>query len=115
MNRVEKLRELCYFVHLIINYETNGDEELADRVLNRYKKDREIVCIRKRVLHRCRTEIWELNSSRYCNWEVVHSLTQPGKDWKPISYPMIAMILGGNHSTWVKMAAQMKGQNVAAF
>jgi len=104
MNRIEKLRQLCSFVLKIVHEESGGDEEVMIRVFNRGKKGSDITRLREKILRRVRTQIWEHHKYSSPKWDVTYSIESPGGDWKPLGYLQIAMVMGGDHSAWVKMA-----------
>jgi hypothetical protein len=104
----EQWKNLCGFVNQIVREVTNNDLDLAIRVLDRHKKGREVVKVRQAILTRVRNEIWELHSTRSPFWEVKFSSTPPVGSWRPLGYLSIAKILGGDHSSWVKMASQLR-------
>jgi len=103
MNRIRNFRTICTLLDRIVEDETKGNNELAIRVLDRHQKAQDIVRIRERILRRARTEIWETKPSS-SRWEVCSAFGPPTPSWRPLGYLKIALILGGNHSSWVKMA-----------
>ncbi len=84
--------------------EFGSQDQLIQNILNRHTKTKPIVVIRRRILQRLRSEIWELSTKGRPDWEVLRSKESPGRLWRPLSYPTIALLLGGCHSAWVKMA-----------
>ena len=103
MNRIERLRNACSFIQTIIDEEAGGNKELIANLLDRGKKGIEVTWVRGKILRRIRTEVWEHHKEG-----VIHSKEVPGgTGWRPLGYLPIAMILGGDHSAWVKMARSL--------
>jgi len=115
MNRIQKWKKLCEILHLIVQEVTGDNKELIRRVLDRHKKDIPTVMNRMQILKRIRSEVWEYSNVGAANWDITFTSTPPREyGWRPLSYPCIARILGGNHSSWVKMAAKMKSVDLVA-
>lgn len=93
-------------VNKILLEECKQDHELAAKVRDRTRKSRDIVKVRERVLWRLRTEVWYLGNNT--KRRIIRSFKPPGEKWKPLSFPEIASRLGGNHSSWVKMMADIQ-------
>ncbi|MHA2279849.1 MAG: hypothetical protein ACXAC5_03105 [Promethearchaeota archaeon] len=112
MNPVEE--DIGHIVSAIVLHECGQDTGLMRRVLNRGRKTQEVVRIRRMILLRLRSEVWERGRSGMSCWRVVHQIQRPEGDWRPLSFPQIAKNLGGNHSSWVKMEQNIKQSTVEA-
>jgi len=106
----EKIQKMRSFFKQIIQDITHNDNELFKNVLNRRKQNLETTKLREQILIRARQEIWEFSRRNSLQWDVAFNKKSPGIKWEPVSYVSIAYILGGDHSTWVKMARKL--QNV---
>jgi hypothetical protein len=112
MNDPSKTRiKLRAIVNHILLQECNDDHELLKSVLNRGKKSKRIVEIRRRVLVRLRSQVWQKGQHNYRAWRVCYRPIPPDNSWSPMSFPLIANHLGGNHTAWVKMSNGLREQS----
>lgn len=102
MNRVEGIIRLCSFVNDILEEETNANDEAMNLILDRHRKDAELTTQREKILFRLRSEIWEKFNISSNKWEIAQG-KRPGWEWSPLSFPRIALVLGGDQSSWSKM------------
>lgn len=108
MSRLDNLILLCSWGREIVlevtKQQNDPDNQLVQDVLDRGKKTPIIVGYREKILGRLRSEIWEKGAIGTSRWQVARQETSPGIEWKNLGYKQIAILLGGNHSSWVKMA-----------
>jgi len=108
MNNLQKMNKLRGFLLKIVSEVAYGDQNFVNDILNRNKKNRQVIIAREKILIRARNEIWEFsNKSSELFWQVTSSPVRPNKYWRSISFTCIANILGGDHSSWVKMSSKL--------